>query len=172
VDPTAFEEVIFTAASRRIDVSNNVRSYEDRLAELHLLHGLGNIKAETKKALGDFKVLVSTWNQHLSTRIDALRASYKELRSFQQEHGLSRPFKEVESRWVHSSAILGAWFVETAGNTFFLSAHDEMGIIGGVVAAASRDVRDEFVRTGDPVDRKANHQQLLEPFGTAAPVLG
>lgn len=119
-----------------IDLCNNVRSYEDRLAELHLLHGLGSIKAETKKALGDFKVLVSTWNQHLSTRIDALRASYKELRSFQAEHGISRPFKEVESRWIHSSAILGAWFVETAGNTFFLSAHDEMGIIGGVVAAA------------------------------------
>jgi hypothetical protein len=120
-----------------IDVSNNVRSYEDRLAGLHLLHGLGNIKAETTKALGDFKVLVSTWNQHLSTRIDALRASYKELRSFQLENDLEhRPFKEIESRWVHSSAILGAWFVETAGNTFFLSSNDEMGIIGGTVAAA------------------------------------
>lgn len=122
--------------SAHIDTCNHLRAYEDRLSDLHLLHGLGAIRGETKKTLGDLKSLVAGWQDRLSTRRDAVRGSYKELREFQRENGLTRPFHQVESRWVHGSVILLAWLAETAGNTIFLSENNSMGIAGGIVAAA------------------------------------
>jgi hypothetical protein len=122
--------------SAHIDTCQHLRSYEDRLSDLHLLHGLGAIRGETKKTLGDIKALVAEWHDRLTTRRDALRASYQELENFQEAHGLKRPYHKVESRWVHGSAIAIAWFTETVGNTIFLSENNSMGLIGGVVAAA------------------------------------
>lgn len=119
-----------------IDTCNHLRAYEDRLSDLHLLHGLGAIRGETKKTLGDLKSLVAGWQDRLSTRRDAVRGSYKELREFQRGNGLTRPYHPVESRWVHGSMILLAWLAETVGNTIFLSENNSMGIAGGIVAAA------------------------------------
>lgn len=122
--------------SAHIDACHNLRAYEERLSELHLLHGLGAIRGETKKTLGDLKAVVAEWHDRISTQRDAVRASYKELRAFQQKFGLTRPFHKVESRWVHGLAILIAWVAETVGNTIFLSENNAMGIAGGIVAAA------------------------------------
>lgn len=120
-----------------IDTCNYLRVYEDRLSELHLLHGLGAIRGETKKTLGDLKALVAEWQDRLSTRRDAVRASYMGLRDFQDKYGLTRrPFQKPESLWVHGSVILLAWLAETVGNTIFLSENNSMGIAGGIVAAA------------------------------------
>jgi hypothetical protein len=122
--------------SAHIDTSQNLRSYEDRLSDLHLLHGIGAIRGETQKTLGDLRSLVAEWHDRLATKRDAVRGSYKELRDFQEKNGLTRPFHKVESRWVHGSVILMAWLAEAAGNTIFLSENNPMGIAGGVVAAA------------------------------------
>jgi hypothetical protein len=122
--------------SAHIDTCQHLRSYEDRLSDLHLLHGLGSIRGETKKTLGDIKALVAEWQDRLATRRDALRASYGEMESFRHSHGLKRPYHKVESRWIHGSTIAVAWFAETGGNTIFLSQNNSMGLIGGVVAAA------------------------------------
>lgn len=120
-----------------IDTCNHLRVYEDRLSELHLLHGLGAIRGETKKTLGDLKSLVAEWQDRLSTRRDAVRASYMGLRDFQDKYGLTRrPFQKSESLWVHGSVILMAWLAETVGNTIFLSENNSMGIAGGIVAAS------------------------------------
>lgn len=119
-----------------IDTCNHLRVYEGRLAELHLLHGLGSIRSETKKTLGDLKALVAEWSDRLSNRRDAVRASYAELTDFQARHRLNRPVRHTEARSVHLLWILLAWLLETGGNAIFLSENNEMGVAGGVFAAA------------------------------------
>jgi hypothetical protein len=119
-----------------INAGNHIRSYENRLASLELLYGLGSIRAEKTKTLGDIKRLVNDWDDRLSTQRNQIRLSNRELAHFQKKHGLERPYHLVESAWVHGAQILVAWLIETAGNTIFLSENNMMGIIGGVVAAA------------------------------------
>jgi hypothetical protein len=119
----------------QIDAANNVRTFEQRLSELHLLHELAAIKAATERALGDFKAEVLTWNNRLANRRDAVADSYGELRSFKRANGLSRPFHEVPTLVVPLSAIAFAWLAEALGNSFFLKENDEMGLLGGAIAA-------------------------------------
>ncbi|HEX8240484.1 MAG TPA: hypothetical protein VF574_12160 [Allosphingosinicella sp.] len=120
----------------QIDAANNVRTYEQRLSELHLLHELAAIKSAALKALGDFHAQVIVWNNRLANRRDAIADSYTEIRSFKADNGLNRPFHEVPSLVVPFSTIAFAWLIETLGNSFFLRVNDEMGWVGGVFAAA------------------------------------
>lgn len=119
----------------QIEASNHVRTYEQRLSELHLLHELAAIKSATEKALGDFKAEVLTWNNRLANRRDAIADSYSELRSFKRDNDLSRPFHEVPTLVVPVGAIAFAWLAEALGNSIFLRVNDEMGLLGGVIAA-------------------------------------
>src|SRR4028118_2348384 len=119
----------------QIDASNHGRTYEHRLSELHLLHELAAIKSATEKALGDFKAEVITWANRLANRRDAIADSYSELRSFKRANNLHRPHHEVPTLIVPLSAIAFAWLAEAVGNSFFLRVNDEMGLLGGVIAA-------------------------------------
>jgi len=120
----------------QIDAANNVRTYEQRLSELHLLHELAAIKSAALKALGDFHAQVIVWTNRLANRRDAIADSYVEIRSFKAANGLNRPFHEVPSLVVPGSTIAFAWLIEALGNSFFLRVNDEMGWIGGIFAAA------------------------------------
>jgi hypothetical protein len=119
-----------------INAGNHIRAYENRLANLELLYGLGSIRAEKTKTLGDIKRLVNDWDDQLSTQRNQIRLSNRELAHFRKKHGLERPYHLVESAWVYWAQILLAWLIETAGNTIFLSENNAMGIIGGVITAA------------------------------------
>lgn len=119
----------------QIDAGNHVRTYEHRLSELHLLQELAAIKSATEKALGDFKAEVLTWSNRLANRRDAIADSYSELRSFKRENNLSRPVHEVPTLVVPIGAIAFAWLAEALGNSIFLRVNDEMGLLGGVIAA-------------------------------------
>ncbi|MEL1249079.1 hypothetical protein [Aurantiacibacter gilvus] len=119
-----------------IEAGNHIRSYENRLASLQVLYGLSSVRGEKAKTLGDIKRLVGDWRDKLSSQAEQIRASNREIRHFQKAHGLERPYHVVDSQWVNFAKILGTWLFETAGNTFFLSENNEMGIIGGVFSAA------------------------------------
>jgi hypothetical protein len=119
-----------------INAGNHIRSYENRIASLEMLYGLGSIRAEKIKTLGDIKRLVNDWDDQLSTQREQIRLSNRELAHFKKKHGLERPYHLVESAWIHGLWILMAWLIETVGNTIFLSENNPMGIAGGVVAAA------------------------------------
>lgn len=122
--------------SAQIDAANHIRTYEQRLSELHLLHELAAIKSAALKALGDFQAQVFVWSNRLATRRDAIADSYVEISAFKRNNGLNRPFHEVPSLVVPGSTIAFAWLMEAIGNSFFLRVNDEMGWAGGMFAAA------------------------------------
>lgn len=119
----------------QIDGANQGRTYDQRLSELHLLHELAAIRSATEKALGDFKTEVMNWANRLANRRDAIADSYEELRTFKRANGLTRPVHSVNTLVVPLSTIAFAWLAEALGNSFFLKENDELGIIGGVIAA-------------------------------------
>ena len=130
---SAMSEHLNTA---QISAANNVLAFEQRLSELHLLYEAGAIRSATKKALGDFKTLLVDWSNRLANRRDSVRESYHELRDFKRVNGLERPVHDAQSTVGSTASIAVAWLIEAAGNTFFLKVNDEMGWLGGVVAAA------------------------------------
>lgn len=119
-----------------INAGNHIRAYENRLSNLELLYGLGAIRGEKTKTLGDINRLVGDWDDQLSTQREHIRQSNREIADFKKKHNLERTYHNVESAWVHGALILVAWLIETAGNTLFLSENNPMGIIGGVASAA------------------------------------
>lgn len=124
------------AARAQIDAAGNHRVYGERLSELALLRELSAISGESEQALGDYRATVINREGRLALAKDAIKESYQELANFKQEHGLNRP----AHRGIHPayawSTIGISWFIESAFNTAFLRVGDELGIIGGFVAAA------------------------------------
>lgn len=121
--------------SAQINVRNHTQSYENRLSDLQLLHELGSIRAATKKATGDFETLVIDWRNRLSNRRDAIRESYVDLQTFKADHSLDRPTHEVPSKVVTFGSIAVAGLFEVFGNAIFLRVNDDLGYLGGIVAA-------------------------------------
>lgn len=121
--------------SAQINVRNQRQAYENRLSDLRLLHEVGTITAATKKAAGDFETLVIDWQNRLSNRRDAIRESYFDLQRFKAEHSLTRPVFEVPSKVVTFGSIATAGLAEVCGNAIFLRVNDDLGYLGGIVAA-------------------------------------
>jgi hypothetical protein len=119
----------------QIYVRNQTQAYESRLANLQLLHELGSIRGATKKATGDFETLVIDWRNRLSNRRDAIRESYHDLKLFKTQNGLTRPAFEVPSKVVTFGSIALAGLAEIFGNAIFLRVNDDLGLLGGVLAA-------------------------------------
>lgn len=139
-DPDHYErEVISTVREHlnkaHIDAGNSVTTYEGRLGNLSLLYGTSAIKGEVARTLGDIKLRVKEWDDTLSTHRENIRLANRELKAFRAAHNLDRPYHLVESPWVHFALILGAFLLETGGNTIFLSVNNQMGIAGGIAAA-------------------------------------
>ena len=119
----------------QIAARNNTQSYENRLADLQLLHELGAIQAATTTAIGDFETLVIDWRNRLSNRRDAIVESYHDLQKFKRDNELSRPTFEVPPKIVTVGSIALAGLVEVIGNAIFLRVNDDLGYLGGIVAA-------------------------------------
>ena len=119
----------------QIDARNQTQSYENRLAGLQLLHEVGTIKAAALKAIGDFQTLVIDWRNQLSNRRDAIRESYYDLKNFKVENGLSRPAVEAAATVVTAGSIAITFLIEVFGNALFLKVNDELGYLGGTLAA-------------------------------------
>ena len=119
----------------QVEAANQIRVYDNRLAELGLLAELSSIRSHARQAVGDFVAEVANSRKHLATSRDAIAESYEELREFKKEHRLTRPAHAAAPGLVMWSAIFGAWFVEAAANTFLLRLNDDLGFVGGAAAA-------------------------------------
>lgn len=132
-------EIINTIGSEinRAQISARIQSqtYENRLADLQLLHEVGAIKAETTQASGDFNSLVIDWRNRLAPRRDAIRESYHDLRRFKAENRIERPAYEKPPTVVTFGAVSFGAFAEVIGNAFFLKVNDDLGYLGGLIAA-------------------------------------
>jgi hypothetical protein len=129
-------EISDYATRAQIDAAGNHRIYGERLSELALLRELSAISGESEQALGDYRATVINREGRLALAKDAIKESYQELANFKQEHGLNRPAHRGLHPAYAWSAIGISWFVESAFNTAFLRVGDELGLIGGFVAAA------------------------------------
>jgi hypothetical protein len=119
----------------RKDAHNNIRGYDERLASLGLLDKLANIRGAAPTALADFKAETVITRQRLTLARDAIRDSYKELKAFQREHKLARPAHKSLPAIATNGAIFVAWFVESLANAVLLRVNDDLGLLGGFIAA-------------------------------------
>lgn len=124
-------------ARAQIETTNSVRTYDRRLSELALLSRLSSIRTEAKRAVSDFKAEVANRLNRISVSRDAVASSYAHLCDFRTEHGLRRPAHAVPPSIATTGTIAVAWLAETIMNAFLLRLNDEMGYLGGVVAAAT-----------------------------------
>lgn len=128
-------EITDHSTRAQIDAATNQRIYGERLSELALLRELSTITGATEQADGDYRSTVINRRGRLSLAKDAIRESYKELAEFKRDHGLRRPAHRGINPAYAWSTIIISWFVESAFNTAFLRVNDEMGLLGGFVAA-------------------------------------
>lgn len=138
LDVVEYEIVnLIGAEVNRAQITARIQSqaYEGRLADLKLLHEAGAIRAETVKATGDFNSLVIDWRNKLTPRRDAIRESYHDLRRFKAENGLQRPAHEKPPSVVTFGSIALSALLEVLGNAFFLRVNDDLGYLGGLIAA-------------------------------------
>lgn len=140
LDPVESEIIahVLEAYSRtQTDAANGIRTYDGRLAELGLLGSVNSITASARTAVSDFRKSVANALNRFSNSRDAIRDSYQELRDFRSDHGLRRPAHRSISGIAGGGAILLTWLGETALNASLLRQNDELGYLGGVVAAAT-----------------------------------
>ena len=119
----------------QINARTQSQAYENRLSDLRLLHEVSTIRAETVKALGDFNSLVIDWRNTLTPRRDAIRKSYHDLRLFMVENKLQRPAHVKPPAVVTYGGLAFSALVEVVGNAFFLRVNDDLGYLGGLLAA-------------------------------------
>jgi hypothetical protein len=119
----------------QIEAAENHNVYGQRLAELALLRELSSVTGASQTALGDYRAAVKGWRNRLANAADAIRDSYQELSVFKRDHRLERPAHGVPPAIYTWSAILGSWVLESFLNTAFLRVNDDLGILGGLVAA-------------------------------------
>ncbi|MDO1560120.1 hypothetical protein Q0812_11850 [Brevundimonas sp. 2R-24] len=129
--------VLEVYARAQSDAANSIRTYDGRSAELALLGSTSSIAASARLAVSDFRASVGNALNRLANRKDDIESSYSELREFCLEHGLRRPAHRALSGPAGWGAIVGAWGVETLLNASLLRQNDDMGYLGGVVAAGT-----------------------------------
>jgi len=119
----------------QINARTQCQAYENRLADLRLLHEVGTIKAEAAKALGDFDTLVIDWRNRLSNLRDKIVASYRDLETFKAKNHLTRPAHDKPASIVTWSGFAVSFLLEVVGNALFLRVNDDLGYLGGLIAA-------------------------------------
>lgn len=135
VESEIIAHVLETYARAQSDAAGHIRTYDGRMAELSLLTSSGTITAQALRAVGDFKVSVQDALNNLANTRDAIESSYAELREFRKTHDLRRPAHRSLSKVSAFSGIALAWFVETLLNALLLRQNDDMGYLGGALAA-------------------------------------
>ena len=109
---------------------------DQRIANLSLLTQLPTIESAAIQTESQIKAEVAQATLRLTTARDAVTQSYEQLRSFQRQHGLNRPAKLIPSTVLTYGTILMTWIGETAANAMLLRQNDDLGLLGGIGAAA------------------------------------
>lgn len=137
VESEAISGIVEHYARAQIDTANSIRTYDRRLGELALLSQLSSIRTHAKRGVSDFKAEVANRLNKLSNSRDGVVNSYAELREFRSENHLRRPAHTVPPAVATIGTIALAWLFETLMNSLLLRLNDDMGYLGGVVAAAT-----------------------------------
>lgn len=109
---------------------------DQRISNLSLLTQLPMIESSAIQTESQIKAEVAQATLRLTTARDAVTQSYAQLRAFQRAHNLNRPAKLVPSPVLTYGTILMTWIVETAANSMLLRQNDDLGLLGGIAAAA------------------------------------
>lgn len=109
---------------------------DQRISNLSLLTQLPTIESAAIQTKSQIKAEVAQATLRLTTARDAVTQSYGQLRAFQRQHGLNRPAKLIPSLVLTYGTILMTWIGETAANAVLLRQNDDLGLLGGIVAAA------------------------------------
>lgn len=136
VEEEIVAEIQEHANRSRINASNTHRLYQERLSELALLRELSTITGASAQAEGDFRATVIKRQGRLALAKEAVRDSYGELAEFRKAHGLNRPAHEGIGSIYGLSTVAISWILESAVNTPLLHVNDNLGYLGGFIAAA------------------------------------
>lgn len=109
---------------------------DDRITNLTLVNELSMIESQAIETESQIRTDGHQATLRLTTARDAVATSYSHLRSFQDEHGLRRPAKLVPSKVLTVGTIILTWIAETGANSILLRQNDDLGLLGGVIAAA------------------------------------
>lgn len=109
---------------------------DQRISNLSLLTQLPITEASAIQTESKIRAQVVQATLRLTTARDAVTQSYEQMRAFQREHNLNRPAKLAPSQTLTYGAIVLTWIAETAANSVLLRANDDLGLIGGIAAAA------------------------------------
>ena len=121
----------------QIEAGNNLRAYDSRLAGLKLMNGLSGIPVSANQAVSEFEAEARQRHMELSEARTRVTESHQELMQFRLENGLARP-AYPKAPAVKTYGVIGsAWLVETAINASLLRVNDDLGLLGGVVAAGA-----------------------------------
>lgn len=139
--PDAVEEEITTRVQRvwqqaTSDADRWFLACDQRISNLSLLTQLPITEASAIQTESKIKAEVVQATLRLTTARDAVTQSYTQMRAFQRQHDLNRPAKLAPSQLLTYGTIILTWVAETAANSVLLRANDDLGLIGGVAAAA------------------------------------
>jgi hypothetical protein len=128
-----------SAVARQADQESAAQfeAYDSRIAGFGLLTQIPAISLASTQAVGEMKAAVVQANLRLTTARDNVSQSYAQLRAFQSEHGLRRPAQLSKPFMATTGAIILTWVGETVANAFLLGQNDDLGLVGGTVAAAT-----------------------------------
>lgn len=113
---------------------------DQRISNLSLLTQLPTIESSAIQTESQIRAKVAQATLRLTTARDAVTQSYAQLRAFQREHNLNRPAKLVPSTILTYGTITLTWVAETAANAVLLRQNDDLGLLGGISAAAGLGV--------------------------------
>lgn len=119
----------------REEARAEIRTFDDRLAQLELLSQLSSIGTEARTAEAEFKASIVESRNRLALSANKVAESFQALRQFKKLHGLERPANRPAAQIVLWGGLLLALLVEASLNTVFLRVNDDMGLLGGFLAA-------------------------------------
>lgn len=135
VESEIIAQITEFATRAHANAQNHLQIYGKRISELALLRELSAITGESRKAIADYRSTIIRREGRLSLAKDAIKESYQELADFKKDHGLRRPAHRGLLPIYAWSTIIVSLVVEALFNTAFLRVNDDLGLVGGFVAA-------------------------------------
>lgn len=164
VETEIVSEIGQLAATAHVDATNQIRTYEQRLAQLDLSGNLSSISGASRTAVGEFKTKALELQNRITQFREDVGRSYRELSEFRKEHKLFRPAHDAPPLVLTVGGILLSLIVETLLNSALLRVNDDFGWVGGIVAAALVSITNVLVLgaiAGKAAWRLLNKQSVM-----------
>lgn len=137
VENEIIDTVVSTCRQAQQEATAQFQAYDERVSGLGLLAQVPAIEVSATQAVSEMQAAVAQTNLKLTSVRDSVRQSYAQLHAFQAEHGLERPAQLDRPFIATTGTIVLTWVGETVANSLLLRQNDDMGLLGGVIAAAT-----------------------------------